>query len=190
MLRKVISLNQELIRKPSVILFGDSHVEYFKPEANFGATSILTMGRAGDTTRSAQPRLEAVIAHQPAKVLVLLGVNDLGEGRSTSEILYNYRQLLIRMQKSSPATGLRILSLLPANRLVGYNAKQLQITAAILELNQALVQLAQETNAEFINLYPIFALNQQLNPRLTTDGLHLNSAGYKLFSEALKPYLT
>jgi lysophospholipase L1-like esterase len=59
----------------------------------------------------------------------------------------------------------------------------------IRQLNQQLQAIAQKEGVKYLNLHPLFANDQgNLRLELSTDGLHLNSQGYLVWSSALQLY--
>ena len=56
------------------------------------------------------------------------------------------------------------------------------------EINAQLEALAKEYKITFINLFPLFTEKgtNVLRTELTSDGLHLNEEGYKIWAKALK----
>jgi lysophospholipase L1-like esterase len=56
-------------------------------------------------------------------------------------------------------------------------------------INQLLKAICNERNIDFINLNTVLSGKNGLKPQYTTDGMHLNSKGYELWSIILKDYL-
>ena len=58
----------------------------------------------------------------------------------------------------------------------------------IPEINKRLKALAKEKGVDYIDLFPLFTEkgNHVLRADLTTDGLHLNEEGYKIWVKAIK----
>jgi alpha-glucosidase len=57
------------------------------------------------------------------------------------------------------------------------------------KINQLLKAMCNEKNIDFINPNTILSGITGLKPQYTTDGMHLNSKGYELWSIMLKDYL-
>ena len=56
-------------------------------------------------------------------------------------------------------------------------------------INQLIKAICKERNIDFINLNMVLSGKNGLKPQYTTDGMHLNSKGYELWSIMLKDYL-
>jgi lysophospholipase L1-like esterase len=57
------------------------------------------------------------------------------------------------------------------------------------KINQLMNAICRERNIDFINLNTVLSGKNGLKPQYTTDGMHLNSKGYELWSIILKDYL-
>jgi alpha-glucosidase len=57
------------------------------------------------------------------------------------------------------------------------------------KINQLLTAICRERNIDFINLNTVLSGKNGLKPQYTTDGMHLNSKGYELWSIIVKDYL-
>jgi lysophospholipase L1-like esterase len=63
-------------------------------------------------------------------------------------------------------------------------------TQEVLSINRVLQRLAKESELQFIDLHTKFVVNgNKLNPDYTNDGLHLTGAGYRVWKQAVSPYL-
>ena len=59
----------------------------------------------------------------------------------------------------------------------------------IVSMNASLQQIADDNDAYYLDLYPIFVTGDgTLRPDLTTDGLHLNRQGYLVWRSAIALY--
>jgi lysophospholipase L1-like esterase len=56
-------------------------------------------------------------------------------------------------------------------------------------INQLLISICNKRNIDFINLNTVLSGKNGLKPQYTSDGMHLNSKGYELWSIMLKDYL-
>jgi lysophospholipase L1-like esterase len=109
----------------------------------------------------------------------MAGVNDLKQGATDNEILWNLRQIVRRLKQAHPQAQVIVQSILPTSTtLVPGNR--------IGWLNQRLAAIAQEDGALFLDLYAQFTdADGNLRHELTTDGLHLNASGYATWQAKL-----
>ncbi|WP_240755319.1 GDSL-type esterase/lipase family protein [Pedobacter sp. SYP-B3415] len=72
-------------------------------------------GISGDITFGVLERLQEVIDRKPAKVFVLIGINDIARNIPDSVILANYNKIIDRIRKGSRKTKIYFYTLLPVN---------------------------------------------------------------------------
>src|SRR5690349_7111909 len=72
-------------------------------------------GISGDITFGVLERLSEVTEGKPAKVFILIGINDISRNIPDSLILQNYQQIIQRIKKESPVTKIYFYTLLPVN---------------------------------------------------------------------------
>ena len=145
----------------------------------------LNRGISGDTTAGVLKRLDGVIAARPARIFLLVGINDVNTGVPTETILANYREILARLRAGTPDTRIVIQSLLPMDTL----RWGIEPRDRILAVNRALPALADGEAVRFLDLYAHFAVDDRLDDACTHDGLHLNGEGYRRWRAALQPLL-
>ncbi|APU67581.1 GDSL-type esterase/lipase family protein [Christiangramia flava] len=147
-------------------------------------------GISGDTTFGILERLDEVTEGHPAKVFLLIGINDISRNFPDEIILQNYRKIIHRIQKESPETKIYIETILPVNALFEVYERHYHKDEHIIHINKELKKLARQTSVTLINIYPEFLDAQgRLDPDYTDEGLHLNENGYLKWADILKPYL-
>ena len=143
-------------------------------------------GISGDITFGLLERLDEVIAGKPAKLFVLIGINDISRNIPDSVILANYKKLISRVRKGSSKTQLYFFTLLPVNASFERFKNHYGKDEHILWLNEEIKKLAAR-KVKVIDLYPHFTnQDKRLKAELTKDGLHLIPEGYKVWAEVLK----
>lgn len=143
--------------------------------------NIKNRGIGGDNTEGVLERLTEVTDSKPDKIFINIGTNDLGLDMRISEIINNYREILDRIEQSSPETKIYIQSVLPTKN------RKLRSNDSIKELNSRLEMLANEKSLKYINLYNSFLdKNGDLNMELSLDGLHLNGQGYLIWRKIIE----
>ncbi|PSN17185.1 G-D-S-L family lipolytic protein [filamentous cyanobacterium CCP5] len=139
----------------------------------------LNQGISGDTTAGILRRLHLFANTRPATIHVMAGINDLKNGASDAEVVTNLKEIASRLQRQHPQAKIVIHSILPT--------RQPQLSSdRIRQLNQYIAYVARQQGAEFLDLQADFADAQgNLRADLTSDGLHLNPQGYRLWQQAL-----
>jgi lysophospholipase L1-like esterase len=147
-------------------------------------------GISGDITYGVLERLSEVTEGQPAKVFILIGINDIEHNIPDTLIVQNYRKIIRRIKAESPSTKIYFQTLLPVNNEFTQFKKHYNKDEHILFVNTELKKIAAEEKITLIDLHPHFLdASNKLDKRYTMDGLHLNADGYKVWAGILKPYL-
>ncbi|HLP94690.1 MAG TPA: GDSL-type esterase/lipase family protein [Saprospiraceae bacterium] len=180
---------ENLDEKPGAIIFlGDSQTEQAEWHEFFGDHPIvLNRGISGDFAQGVLDRLPEVLRHKPAKIFLLIGVNDLVFGNSLQDIEAVYGQIVAKIRTTSPQTELYLQSLLPVNnhlRKTGAN------NARIAALNQRIIAIAHAYALPFVDIgTPMKDAEGNLSERFSEDGLHLNGLGYQVWKNEIKQFI-
>lgn len=176
------NLNEQMAKQDSVIVFiGDSQIEYGNWNELLNRGDILNRGIAGDVTSGVLARIEEVVRHNPTKVFIQVGTNDLSMGMAEKQIIEDYSRVIEEIQENSQA-AIFVNSILPVQDLPG----EFYQNSEILALNRALKQLCTTKGVTFIDLSEQLTDDLgNLNQALTNDGLHLNAKGYLIWADIL-----
>jgi lysophospholipase L1-like esterase len=169
-----------------VVLLGDSITEGFEVPKYFPGRRVLNRGIGADVIGNALPdddprgvlrRLEeSVFDCAATDVFLLIGINDLGSGRTPEVMEQGYREILERIKKQAPAVRVHVQSVLPTR---DNHAKH---NANVVDFNQRLQKLAGEFEYEYLDIHSLMADDKgELKAEFTGDGLHLNPDAYKLW---------
>lgn len=149
-------------------------------------SNSLNRGISGDISFGVLQRLQEVIDRKPAKVFVLIGINDVSRNIPDSLILRNYRSIISRIRKGSPQTQIYFNTLLPVNASFERFKNHYGKDEHILYLNAEIRKLKAK-KVEIIDLYPAFLDHEnKLRAELTKDGLHLIPEGYQVWKSLLE----
>jgi lysophospholipase L1-like esterase len=176
--------------KSEIIFLGDSITDGCEWSEIFHDLRIKNRGISGDVTQGILDRLSEVLESNPAKIFLMIGINDLARGFTVSDILANYKKILMRIKKESPHTKIYIQSLLPVNSDFGTFRNHTNKSDEILYINKRLKLMAQELDLIYIDLYSHFVFkDKKLNPEYTNDGLHLTGKGYEVWKSVIENYV-
>jgi hexosaminidase len=173
-----------------IIFLGNSITDGAEWAELFADSHIKNRGISGDVTAGVIARLNEVTDRRPAKVFLLIGVNDLSRNTTPDSVVKNILFIANYLHQETPATQLYVQSILPVNSIYNKFSGHTNKSAQIISVNTALQQGAKANNYTFINIHDAFC-NQEgkMNPSLTNDGLHLKGEGYLLWKHLLYPYL-
>jgi len=172
-----------------IIFLGDSLTAGGDWEAFFPDQTIHNYGVGGDTTADILERLPSLYRHQPKKIFLMIGINDLGNQVPAKEVIENTGIILGHLTNHFPNTEIYLLGLLPVGFKVWkhINMSPLQMN----DLNSQIERIAEDYQASFINISPGFADEKgHLKASFTTDGLHLSDKGYKEWAARIRNFVT
>lgn len=175
------------------VLLGDSISLWFPPPLLPGRRTWLNQAISGENSGGLRNRVALLDGNQLEALFIMIGINDLIWGGSEDDLVYNLRSVVTHLQAQHPQARIVVQSILPHS---GPNAtwegrdRLLAIPPErIVAVNDRLRQMARETGAEYLDLYPLFVNGDgYLRADLTTDGLHLNQNGYLVWRSALALY--
>ena len=182
--------NKLSITSKDIVFIGNSITNGAEWNELFPQKRVKNRGISGDTSEGVFDRLDAVVKGKPAKIFILIGVNDISQEIKVETIVLNMKRIVEKIQKESPKTKIYIQSILPVNpdfeMFKGHMKPEL-----IKEINQFYKNIAQEYKVNYIDLYSHFLEDgtDKMNKKYTNDGLHLLGEGYLLWREIVKPYL-
>ena len=133
------------------------------------------------------PILDALAEIDCGKVYIMLGVNELGWPRS-EVFREQYGKVIDRVREEHPEAEVVIQSLLPVS--AKQEAKGSYVNnRRIAEFNALLEDLAAEKDCPYLNVAEaVTGEDGCLRQELTTDGVHLNTAGCQAWLEYLKQH--
>jgi lysophospholipase L1-like esterase len=179
--------------KHSIFFIGDDLIKEAEWSEMFQDLRIKNRGMSKDTLMGVLFRLDEIIDAQPEKIFIMIGLFDFLKQAPFKEMLIQYETLFKNIQTGTPNTIIYVQSLLPVNRFLGAailgNTLKKIDNKHIKKFNIKLHTLAEQFDVNYIDLYPHFEKNGQLNQHYTLDGLHLNGAGYFVWKQIITPYL-
>jgi lysophospholipase L1-like esterase len=176
------------MEKKTIAFIGDSLTEFFDWQERFPAYKVFNLGVAGETVEGLLGRMEGILriirneARGPDIIFFMTGINNVA--MEDYEILGAYRQAITAITAAYVKSKLVIQSILPV-RLSWVD------NTIIRQLNGSLKQMAEDSRAEYLDLYNTF-MSPESEPKkeyLLEDGVHLSDEGYEAWSAAVEDYL-
>jgi lysophospholipase L1-like esterase len=174
-----------------VVLLGDSITEGFDVPTYFPGRRVLNRGigadvigndMAKDDPRGVLQRMdESVFNCAATDVFLMIGVNDLGSGRTPDKMEDGYREILKRIKEKAPLVHVHVESVLPTR---GNYAKH---NANVLDFNERLQKLAKEFGYDYVDLHKLMVDGKgELKAEFTPEGLHLKPEAYKVWKKEVE----
>ena len=172
-----------------IIFLGNSIMDYTEWNELLQLKNARNRGISGDISFGVLERLDEVTEGKPAKVFILIGINDIARNIPDSVIINNYKKIISRIKNASSRTKIYFHTLLPVNNTFP-DKNQFNKDAHIFFINEALKKLAVAEKITLIDFHSQFLdENKKLIKNFTYDGLHLNTEGYIKWASILKQYL-
>ena len=187
-----VSLFDELSISPDdIVFFGNSITDGGEFHELFNMPNIKNRGISGDNVSGLIERAGQITKGKPSKIFILIGINDIAQGHSVSQIVAEYQKLINKLQKETPDSKIYLQSVMPINNDFSRYKSLTGKEALIPALNKELEALAKKNNLIYIDLWPILAepSTGKLIESYTPDGLHLSGKAYKVWTDLLLPYL-
>ena len=176
--------------KDDIIFIGNSITDGGEWSELFNDIHIKNRGISGDISAGIIKRIDKIAKGKPAKVFLLIGVNDLARNISPDSVVKNILLVAAYLKQESPSTKLFVQSILPVNDMFEKFAGHTNKGQQIKQVNEKLNQKADEYQYTFIDLHTSFCNeNKKLKKELTNDGLHLTGEGYLLWKHLVFPYV-
>ncbi len=181
--------------KGQIVFIGDSITDLYPLGDYYSDLDLMTYNRGigGDTTKGVLKRMDvSLYAIQPTKVVLMIGINDINGGVPFKETSNNYKAILDGIKTNLPNTVTYCMSILPMSDkilevaqvdILGQNQK-------VREMNEEIKPIIADHGYTYLDLYSLVQdENQKLRNELTDDGIHLNSNGFAIWTNLVKPYL-
>lgn len=174
----------------SVVFFGNSITNGCEWSELLGMPNAVNRGISGDIVQGLIDRTEAVTKGQPAKIFIMIGVNDLSHHVAPDSISRATEILIDKIQAQSPRTEIYLQSMLPFNMNFGMYKGLIGHEKDVVIGNELNKAMAARKGITYIDLYSLMVGEDgNLRPELTNDGLHLLAPAYLIWRDALQPYL-
>ncbi len=185
------------LRHAKIVMLGNS----LTFGANWGEllnrTDVVNRGVTGDVLPGFLSRLKYIYNLHPKICFIMGGINDIYNWTPVDEIYRNYITLIIKLKAH------RIIPVIESTLFAGKQWGQEWLEThnpklkpevvndgrnkMVNQLNWMLKNYAKEHNIVFMDLNSKMSSGNFLKTSLTTDGIHLNAEGYRIWAkEVLK----
>ncbi|MCB0775844.1 MAG: family 20 glycosylhydrolase, partial [Chitinophagaceae bacterium] len=173
-----------------IIFIGNSITDGGEWGNLFDNIKVKNRGISGDITAGIINRLDEIVERKPAKVFLMIGVNDLARNISPDSVVKNILFIASYLRQETVSTKLYVQSVLPVNDIYGKFAGHTSKGVQIKIVNEQLKQNAGKYNYTFIDLHSAFCNTEgKLNTQFSNDGLHLKGEAYLLWKHLVFPYV-
>lgn len=190
---KMAYLSKKL-KKGGTVFLGDSLTEFYPTDEFFEGFCVINRGIAGDTAEEVLDRIDDIYELQPKKVFILIGTNDMGQGKSDKKILDTIKEILTDIKKNVAGVTIYIQSEYPickSKHIASPIFCGLRTNARLNFINRKLEEFANTIeNVKYIDVATsLMDEKGRMKKEYTLEGLHLSTEGYKVVTEVLLPYV-
>jgi len=172
--------------KNAVLFLGSSSIVGWDLKRWFPDVETINRGFGGseiaDSVRFAE---RVVIPYAPRVIVFYAGDNDVARGKTPEQVLADFRRFTAKVHAELPKTRIVFVAIKPSIRRWQLVDKMRQANRMIREACEAGERLV------FVDIDPpmIGPDGKPKNELFRDDGLHLNAAGYRLWSDLVRPHL-
>lgn len=188
--------NTKEAKPGGIVFFGDSVTEMYDLNQYFPHFPIIYNCGIGGATSSELLWIvdEAVIKYQPHVVVIMIGINDLGNTvmASPKEIAMNVKNMIDLIRGNCPQTKILLLSTLPCVESIRsyHQVPGIRCNDLVEMIYQQYLELIIDSKVNFLNVFPEFIdCHKEALIAFYQDGLHLNEKGYQKLTQFIAPVL-
>ena len=181
--RKYSTFYEQRATSKDIIFLGNSITNGCEWAELFQNKNVKNRGISGDICMGVYDRLDPIVKGKPAKIFLLIGINDVSRGTSADKIISEISMIVRKIKQESPKTKLYLQSVLPVNDCYGMFNGHTSRWQVVKQINDLLEPLAVK-EGHFVEKE-----TGKMNPVYTNDGLHLLGKGYLLWRDIVKPYV-
>ena len=172
-----------------IIFLGNSIMDFTDWNELLQISEARNRGISGDITFGVLERLDEVTEGKPAKVFILIGINDISRNIPDSVILNNYKKMITQIKTQSPKTKIYFNTLFPVNNT--FTARNhFNKDEHIAFVNQELKKICAAEKIKMADIHDQFLdADKRFDKKYTYDGLHPTAEGYIKWAAILKPYV-
>lgn len=171
-----------------LVFTGSSSIRMWPDLQNdFKADKTLNRGFGGSQVSDLLKHYgELILKYKPRQVVVYSGDNDIEAGKSPERVAADLKMLQYQIERDLPNTSFVYISIKPSISRLSKFDKMEEANRLIREY------LETRPNARFVDITAAMMEGNSRQPRkdlFLEDGLHMNRRGYRIWREALQPYI-
>ena len=176
--------SKNYVPEGAILFVGSSSIRMWPTAAAFPDTELVNRGFGGAEFPDIFYYYERVITrYAPRKILLYVGDNDVGRGKSADAVFADYLTLVEWVKRDLPETELHFISIKPSKVRWSY-------WPVMDAVNQRVAaHAASDPVLGYIDLATPLLINGEPGPYYIEDGLHLNVAGYAQWRQTLAPLI-
>ena len=193
-------ITKEVIQKvnivpENIVFLGDSITDQYDLEQYYSKNHYLVnSGISGNLTDDILDDMnKRVYQYNPSKVFLLIGTNDINEGKTNEEIVDNIKKIIDQIKEKRPYCKVYLESIYPINNSndskISHGMVSRRTNEQIKDINKKLQKYCKDNNITYIDMFDVLKNDDgDLNISYTKEGLHISDEGYKVITKTLLKY--
>ncbi len=178
------------IDSDDIIMLGNSLTNGCEWHELLANPNVKNRGISSDVIQGVYDRLPHIIEGRPAKIFLMIGVNDISHDLDADSVATAYIGLIRHIRESLPDTELYVQSCLPINISFNQFLRMADKEQTIRDVNRKVEAEADSMGFTWVDLYSRFVDSDgHMKHEYTNDGLHLLGEGYLLWRDCIMPFL-
>ena len=170
-----------------VLFVGSSSIVKWKENlaADMAPLPVINRGFGGSHIENVNRWFDQIVApYDPRAIVFYAGENDLDAGKPVERVVADFDEFLRRKTQALSDTPVYFISLKPSKSRFPEFSKQSLVNQAIRD------RAGQRTDLHYIDVVPAM-LDENGKPKdlYVADGLHMNAAGYEIWTRAVRAAL-
>lgn len=176
-------LKGRAVETGKTIFYGSSSFRLWETvNEDLGDDQIINLAFGGSTMEACQYYFERIVLpYAPSKMVIYAGDNDIGNGSTPDQIFESFKALHAKIRSNFKDISLTFLSIKPS-------PSRWEQAEKIKETNKRIKSLIDsDVNGQYIDIFDaMLDNNKKVKEELfIEDGLHMNAAGYAIWSETM-----
>jgi lysophospholipase L1-like esterase len=173
--------------KGGIIFTGSSTIRRWKTlAADFPGLRVVNRGFGGSQMEDSAHYVERILApHEPAAVVIFAGSNDIAAGKTADVVAADFKAFVAKVRARLPKTQIGFIE-------ITSSPSRWAQRDAVIEANRHIRAFCEGSkDVKFIAVREKF-LGTNGEPRaelFEADRLHPNADGYKILTDAIRPFL-
>jgi lysophospholipase L1-like esterase len=172
--------------KEGILFVGSSSIVGWDLKKCFPGLPAINRGFGGSQVADSVHFAERIVLpYRPRVIVLYAGDNDVAAGKTPQQVLADYRAFVNKVHAALPKTRIVFVAIKPSLR-------RWHLVGKMREANRLIrAAAAKDPRLVFVDVDgPMIGADGKPRPELfRKDGLHLNAAGYKLWSDLVRPHL-
>ncbi|MDP4283720.1 MAG: GDSL-type esterase/lipase family protein [Bacteroidota bacterium] len=171
-------------------MLGNSLIRHGKWDSLLSRKDVINRGISGDRLKCICERLSYLDGYNPKICFIEGGINDL-PGSNPDSLFEDYKQIVsyFKKRKIIPIINLVLFINPRAGLKWDIRKNYISINKQVAYLDERLIVYSSSEHITYIDLNKKLCHDNVLMDKYTTDGVHLTSEGYRIWSDEIKNIL-